>query len=93
MPEIDTEASRAWHRRLREVLNRDWNPIGVARKVEDEYDGYAAKIAVMLRENASDEELLAYLEWAEFEHMGLGRCDQNRNLEVIAKLRNLGPQP
>ncbi len=93
MPEIDKEASRAWHRRLREVLNRDWDPIGVAHKSEGEYDGYAAKIAVMLRENASDEELLAYLEWAELEHMGLGRSDQNRNLDVIAKLRGLGAQP
>jgi hypothetical protein len=53
MPPIDKEASRAWHRSVREVLNQDWDPIGVDGKVDDEYDGYAAKIAVMLRENAA----------------------------------------
>jgi hypothetical protein len=100
MPEIDKHASRAWRSRLREVLNRDWDPIGVAGdgSVEDEYDGYMGKIAAMLRDNASDEELLAYLKWAEVENMGLGSEEQfnrhrDRILGVIAALRKVGPPP
>jgi hypothetical protein len=91
MPPIDKEASRVWHSGIREVLNRDWNPIRNAP--EDQYDGYAARIAVMLRGNANDEELLEYLKWAEFEHMGSDRFDAKRNSEVVAKLRGLGPPP
>jgi hypothetical protein len=97
MPEIDKYASRAWRQRLREILNRDWDPIGVVRdfSADDEYDGYVGKIAAMLRDNASDEELLTYLKWAEVEHMGLGpaRFDRTRILEVITALRRVGPAP
>jgi len=96
MPEVDKHASRAWRSRLREVLNRDWDPIGGCP--EDEYDGYMGKIAAMLRDNASDEELIACLKWAEVENMGLGTAEQfdshrNRILGVIAALRKVGPPP
>jgi hypothetical protein len=51
------------------------------------------KIAAMISHNSSDDELLAYLKWAEVEHMGLGleRFDMSRSLKVIAALRELGP--
>jgi hypothetical protein len=85
---------------LRKVLNKDWDPIGVARDggVEDEYDSYMGKIAAMIRENATDEEMIAYLKWAEVEHMGLGSEEQfdrhrDRILRVIAALRKVGPPP
>jgi hypothetical protein len=100
MPEIDKHALRAWLSRLKEVLNRDWDPIGVAGDcgVQDEYDSYVGKIATLLRKNASDEEMLAYFKWAEVEHMGLGSEEQfdrhhDRILSVIAALRKVGPPP
>ena len=37
--------------------------------------------------------ILSLWSWAEFEHMGLGRYDPKRNLEVIAKLRSVGSPP
>ena len=58
MPEIDKHASLTWRSRIREILNRDWDPIGGCRA--DEYDGYMGKIATMLRDNASDQDLVAY---------------------------------
>jgi len=94
MPEIDKQASRAWRSRISEVLNRIWDPIGGCP--EDEYNAYMGKIAAMIRDNASDDELLAYLKWAEVEHMGLGPAshfNQSRGLKVIAALRKLGPPP
>ena len=102
MPGINKHVSRAWLTELRKVLNRDWDPIGVTRdgSVEDEYDSYMGKITAMLRDNASDEEMLAYLKWAELENMGLGSEEQfnrdghrHRLLGVIAALRGLGTPP
>ncbi len=81
----------AWRAQVREVLNRIWDPIGECP--EDEYDGYVGKIAAMLLDNANDEELLAYLKWAEVENMGLGpssRFERSHGLKVVAALRELG---
>jgi len=75
-------------------LNRDWDPIGGCQ--EDEYVGYVGKIAAMLRVGASDEELLAYLKWAEVENMGLGPAsdfDRDRAMRVIVALRAIGAPP
>jgi len=88
---IDKTASREWRSRIREVLNRDWDPIGDCPP--DEYDSYMGKLAVMIRENVSDAELMAYLEWAEVENMGLGQFDRERGTKVVAALRKLGPPP
>jgi len=50
---IDKEASRRWRRRIREALNKEWDPIGVGQDWPDEYDAYVGKVAAMLREGAS----------------------------------------
>jgi hypothetical protein len=94
MPEIDDHASRAWRSRLREVLNRDWDPIGGCPP--DEYDGYMDEITAMLRDNASDEDFVEYLKWAQVENMGLGPAslfDRVHALKVVAALRAVGPPP
>jgi hypothetical protein len=102
VPEIDKHGSRVWRARLREVLNRDWDPIGVAgvEGAEGEYAGYVGRIAAMLRANASDEEMIAYFKWAEVENMGLGSEEKFDSpshregiLRVIAALRKVGPAP
>jgi len=54
---------------------------------------YAGKLAAMIRDKASDEELVRYLEWAEAEHMGFGRFDTERGRKVVQSLRDLGPAP
>jgi hypothetical protein len=88
MPEIDKHALRIWRTRIREVLNSVWDPIGECP--EDEYEAYVGKIAAMIRDDASDDEL----KWAEVEYMGLGTdsdFDRSRGLKVIAALRELEP--
>ena len=93
MPEIDKHASLAWHTRIRAILNHDWDPIGGCPA--DEYDAYLGKIAAMLRDNASDQDLVAYFKWAEVDHMGVGseaQFDSMRILKVIAALREIGPR-
>jgi hypothetical protein len=89
MASIDKRASRAWRNHIREVLNRDWDPIG--NVPANEYDSYVGAIAAMIRNNASDEELLQFLRRAELKCMGLSDpFNQARALSVIAALRATG---
>jgi len=87
---IDKEASRRWRRRIREVLNTDWDPIGGCS--EDEYGAYVGKIAAMLRDRASDNELIAHLRWVETDYMGISpRPDLEERLRrVVDQLRAVG---
>ena len=87
---MDRKAARKWLRDVREVLNREWAPIP-ADVPDDEYESYAGKLAAMLRDKATDGELLDYLAWAEVEHIGLGPpFDRARGEQVVAALRRLG---
>ena len=63
------EHQRWWaergNRELRELLYREWDPIGVKNLAEestDEYDAYAGQIVRRLRAGADEEELAALLE-------------------------------
>lgn len=87
--EIDQDASRDWRKRLRDLLNTEWDPIG-CNCPEDEYDSYCGKVASMVRTEASDQELFDYLNWAETKNMGLPG-DPDRLHRVIALIRELGP--
>jgi hypothetical protein len=88
---IDKEASRIWRGRIRDILNRQWDPIGGCPA--DEYDGYVGTIAAMVRDNATDAALMKYLERAESVHMGFGRFDSERAKMVVESIRALGPAP
>jgi hypothetical protein len=62
---------------LRELLYREWDPIGLkdlAVGSEDEYDAYVGQLGRRLRAGASDEEVAALLEHFRLE-MGLEPAD------------------
>jgi hypothetical protein len=66
--------SRENRARVREVLMREWDPIGVADWPEatDEYDDYFGKVYVMLVDGrATKEEIAAYLFDIATNRMGL----------------------
>ena len=75
--------------RVREVLMREWDPIGVAGVAEaaDEYDTYADKAYVMLMdERASAEAIAAYLFEIATRHMGLSHiADLAARSERVAR--------
>lgn len=85
----DKEASRRWRSRIRDVLNSEWDPIGIGSEAPDEYDRYAGTVAAMLREGASDDDLVRYLHWAETEHIGMPG-DRDRLRRVVGSLRAVG---
>ena len=80
---------REWMEQINEILHREWAPIA-GDPPSDEYEAYVGKIAALLQQNASDDEMLAYLEWAEVTNIGLGGpFDRERAKKVIGTLRLL----
>jgi hypothetical protein len=58
---------------IRQVLLRDWDPIGVADvpQAQNEYDSYISQIYGMLIRREPRHKLVDFLWWVETEHMGL----------------------
>ncbi len=88
-PSADVIHKRAWTRKIRDILNREWDPIGGCP--EDEYETYAAKVAAMFLQDASDDAIMQYLEWAAVENMGLAQFNSDRARKAIAAIRRLVP--
>jgi len=89
--------SRENRRRIREVLNRHWDPIGVVSNFDgdDEYDSYVGTIYVMLMDaRVSEIELEKYLYTTATGHIGLSPSDRlvQRCSETAAILIGLRPQ-
>jgi len=47
--------------KIRTILNRDWDPIGVANVVADEYDSYINDLYWMLRDGSTEEAIAKHL--------------------------------
>jgi hypothetical protein len=74
---------------MRAVLNAEWDPIGVAAMVADEYDGYIAGLHRLLGCGASNHDVAEHLKVIEVEHMGLSETARDRRLRVAASLRRV----
>jgi hypothetical protein len=59
--------------KIRPLLLRDWDPIGVADepRAQDEYDAYAPKVARMIADGTAASDVAAYLLSIERDRMGL----------------------
>jgi hypothetical protein len=75
--------------KVREVLNREWDPIGVAEVVDDEYDIYIEELYRLVKSNAREQEIADRLHTIEAERMGL-RASAAAHLRAVAvSLRHL----
>ena len=80
---MDAQAYERWwrergDRELRELLLREWDPIGIADLADaplDEYEHYAGQLARRLRAGAGEEEIAAVLEGFRSD-MGLEPSDE-----------------
>lgn len=72
---------------VREILLREWDPIGVAHIAEcsNEYDRYARTISRLLSDGIDGYKLTAYLCKVQTVEMGLSSVDEERN-KAIARL-------
>jgi hypothetical protein len=85
-------AGRVWltiQDQIRAVLNTDWDPVGVADIVDDEYDMYIGHIYSLLVTGADEQAIVDHLLWIELERMGLTGTPMDRLRRVVANLRNL----
>ena len=73
---------------IRQVLFRDWDPIGVNDnpKLGDEYDAYVAPVYRILVWSRSEEELIAFLQKTEHDQIGLKSAPAEQLRGVARKL-------
>jgi len=74
---------------IRGVLNADWDPIGVADQVQDEYDFYIDGLYRLLRAGSPEEAIAEHLRTIETERMEYPGQPLDRLRDVAAKLRGL----
>jgi hypothetical protein len=77
-------------RLIREILMKEWDPIGVAGipEAHSEYDAYVSEMYRLLSRRASTKELFESLWWVETEHMGL-HGNRHRTQKVAERLAGL----
>jgi hypothetical protein len=82
-------AGRAWlaiQDGIREILNSDWDPIGVAEGATpddptfDEYESYISGIYGLLKRRATEDEVAEHLQRIEAEQMGLAGSEATRRV-------------
>ena len=74
--------------RVRQILIRDWHPIG-APIPPNEYDAFAAAITGMLLRDCTTVELVNYLAQSEAYILGETSIDIKRRVSVAMRLREL----
>ena len=74
---------------IRAVLNANWDPIGVADSVTDEYDSYIGHLYALLKRESADDVIVEHLRRIETERMGLDEPSRDRLRAVVARLRQL----
>jgi hypothetical protein len=79
------DQARSYHAAIREVLLREWDPIGVGDMPEaaDEYDSYVSQVYGLLVRREPLYKMVDYLWWVETEHMGL--CGNRHRTEQVAE--------
>jgi hypothetical protein len=75
--------------RIRTILNGDWDPIGVAQAVDDEYDGYIEGILALLTRATGVDELMEHLRSIEIDRMALRGSSPDKLRTVPEALRSL----
>lgn len=78
------------HQKIREVLLKEWDPIGVRAipEAQDEYDAYVPTLYSMLIAGKPVCEVFEFLLWIEGEQMGL-TVDRQRTQCIAERLMSL----
>ena len=71
---------------IRQVLFRDWDPIGVNDnpKLADEYDNYVGPVYRILAGSRSEDDLIGFLYRTEHDKIGMG-CKSPDQLRPVAR--------
>jgi hypothetical protein len=81
------ERAREIQSQIREILLRDWDPIGVKEeaRAQDEYDGYIGGVYRLLASGASSRSVAEHLARVEAEQMGFG-APADKLMDVATRL-------
>jgi hypothetical protein len=85
-----TQRAQRYHSSIRDILLKEWDPIGINQipEAQDEYDAYVGEVHRLLSRRASSREIFDYLWWLETQHMAL--CgDRQRTEKIAERLANL----
>ncbi len=76
---------------IRQVLLREWDPIGIkdVPESQDEYDAYIGGIYRLLARGATESQIVEHLDRIESEQMSWSRPDKDELLPVARKLLSL----
>lgn len=85
------QRSREIQESLRQVLLRDWDPIGVSDlpEAQDEYDSYVGGVYRLLASGASEDEIIEHLYRIESDEMGLSAAEREGLRDIARKLTKL----
>ena len=77
---------------VREVLFREWNPIGVSDNelCSNEYDSYAPTICQWLRDGVDEYRLTSHLNELQRNGMGMSSIDEELDRKIARRLIALG---
>lgn len=80
------------HLAIRDVLLKEWDPIGVAQfqEAQNEYDGYVAEVDALVTGGSSQAEIFAHLWKMETGTMGLVG-DRQKTESIAKRLFEMGP--
>jgi hypothetical protein len=67
---------------IRQILFRDWNPIGVSDLPPDEYDAYIAPVYRILAGSRSEQELVEFLFRTARDTIGVA-CETDEHFEQL----------
>lgn len=86
---IDKERGRRIRTEIRDVLMRDWDPIGVKDEpmAADEYDMYLGEIYGLLVDGVSETSIASHLRNIEIKRMGFADFQTPDRLEVAKALK------
>jgi hypothetical protein len=75
---------------IRDILLRDWDPIGVADvpEAQDEYDGYVEPVYGLLAQGSSANEIATYLATVQRDAMEIAGSAKD-SMEVAARLKRI----
>lgn len=79
------EKAKEAHAAIKQILLKEWDPIGVSEfpEAQDEYDAYVSEVYRLLSRRVGSREVFDYLWWLETAHMGL--CGNRQRTEKIAE--------
>lgn len=79
------EFQKGVENRIRKILMKDWNPIGISDLPKDEYDSYIPTLHFLLDAGFRRKQIAKLLHWLADEHMGCP-LKKKKSREIADKL-------